>query len=142
MDGPETIAADEAVTADPPAPRPLVTYLLCALCLVLVLSIVTLVWAPWSPHWVGYRAYQAHLAGDYAAAAEGYERSITLGGEPTWALSNLARLHQTTGSDREYRAVVDTLRALDPGAADEVDEAVGRTSSDEAKDATVPSTDR
>ncbi len=49
--------------------------------LLTVLAIVPLFWSPWSPTWVGYRAYNAHAAGDYDTAIERYLRSIALGGD-------------------------------------------------------------
>src|SRR5262249_42239741 len=42
--------------------------------LLVMLSLVPLFWSPWSAGWVGYKAYKAHVAGDYDKAIAGYRQ--------------------------------------------------------------------
>jgi GlpG protein len=96
-----------------------------ALSLLAIGSIVTLFWSPWSAPWVGNRAYHAHVAGRYDVAISEYRRHLAMGGDRTWALGNLAEVHATKGSAREYAATLVELRAVDPAAAAEVERRVG-----------------
>jgi len=98
--------------------------------LLVAVSFVPLVWSPWSPTWVGYRAYKAHIAGDYDAAIAGYRRSIALGGDRVWALENLAIAYRSAGAAKEYEATVGELRAADAAAAAKVEAYVGESRDD------------
>ena len=89
--------------------------------LLIVFSLVPLFWSPWSPTWVGYRAYKAHVAGDYNAAISGYRRSIALGGDRSWALANLAFAYHSKGAEKEYVATLAEIRAVDAGVAAKVE---------------------
>jgi GlpG protein len=89
--------------------------------LLVVLSLVPLFWSPWSSTWVGYRAYKAHLAGDYDTAIARYRRSIALGGDRLWALENLAFAYHSRGAEKEYTATLAEIRAADADAAAKVE---------------------
>lgn len=82
-----------------------------------VLSLLPLFWSPWSATWVGYRAYKAHVAGQYDTAIAGYRRSIALGGDRLWALENLAFAYHAKGAEKECAATLVEIRAADPAAA-------------------------
>jgi len=95
-----------------------------ALASLMTLCVVTLFWAPWSGAWVGYKAYRAHVGGDYRAAISGYRRSIALGGQRVWALQNLALAYQAMGATDGYEATVEELRAV-PDAAAQLEQSQG-----------------
>jgi membrane associated rhomboid family serine protease len=89
-------------------------------CLI-VLSMVPLFWMPWSSTWIGYRAYKADLAGEGDTAIAGYQRYLHQGGDPAWALANLAALYGAKGAEQECRSALTRLRDLDPNTAAEVE---------------------
>jgi GlpG protein len=82
-----------------------------------VVSLLPLFWSPWSATWVGHKAYQAHIAGQYDAAIAGYRRSIALGGDRLWALENVAFAYHAKGAEKECAATLAEIRLADPAAA-------------------------
>ena len=88
-----------------------------ATALVAGVSLVPLFWNPWSAKWVSYKAYKAHVAGDYDAAIASYRRSMALGADRLWALENLAFAYHSKHADKECAATLDEIRARDARAA-------------------------
>jgi len=106
------------------------TLALSGTALLVAVSLVPLFWSPWSSTWVGYKAYRAHVAGDYDAAIAGYRRSIALGGDGVWALENLAFAYRSAGATKEYEATIAELRTADAAAAAEVEADIGESRDD------------
>jgi GlpG protein len=92
-------------------------------CLIL-LAVVPLFWSPWSAGWAGKQGYDAHARHDYAKAISWYQRSIDLGGDPVWALENLALVYNSMGEQSKFDAALEKLRQRDPKAAEKVEEMI------------------
>jgi GlpG protein len=93
-----------------------------AMAVFVAVSVTSLFWNPWSATWVGYKAYQAQVAGQNDIAISRYRRYVALGGDRVWALGNLARAYVAKGSRQEYASTLAELEALDRAAAAEVRE--------------------
>jgi membrane associated rhomboid family serine protease len=78
-------------------------------------------WSPWSARWVAYKAYKAHVAGDWDVAIASYRRSIKLGFDRDWALKNLAYAYYSKHDDKEFAATLDELRVRNPREAARVE---------------------
>jgi hypothetical protein len=95
------------------APRRVVAIAMAAF---VTASVTSLFWNPWSATWVGYKAYEAQVAGQNDIAISRYRRYVALGGDRVWALGNLARAYDAKGSRKEYASTLAELEALDRAA--------------------------
>jgi rhomboid protease GluP len=96
--------------------------ILVAEAFLLILAVVPLFWCPWSVTWVSNKGYNAHARGDYKSAVEWYQKSLRLGEEPKWVLSNLALSYLNLGDQTKYKETLEQLRKLDPKSAQELEE--------------------
>jgi len=104
---------------------------LCALGLVVLLggSIVPLKWCPLSPDWTSLQAMAARSSSNEKQAIYWYRRTISLGGDKSWAWANLAIIYALRGDKAEYAAALRELRNVDSKSADEVEADYGKPSS-------------
>jgi rhomboid protease GluP len=82
---------------------------------------VSLCWCPWTWQWVGKQAKEAHKAGNFGVAIEHYQRSLALGADPVWIWQNIALANASQGKEAAYAEALETVRRLNPNAADEVE---------------------
>lgn len=96
---------------------------LCALGLVLLLagSVVPLKWCPLSPDWTSLQAMSAIGKGDEKQAIYWYRRTIKLGGDESWAWTNLAEIYSSRGDKDGYAEALRELHKTDSNAADEIE---------------------
>ena len=92
-------------------------------CLILI-AVVPLFWSPWSAGWAGRQGYDAHARHDYVKAISWYQRSIDLGGDPVWALQNMALAYISMGEQMKFDDALEKLRQRDPKAAEKVEQTV------------------
>jgi GlpG protein len=89
--------------------------------LLLLLAIVPLFWAPWSIDWTSEQGSRAYLRQDFTNAVKWYERSMRLGQDRAWCWQNIALSYYAAGDKARYQQTLNSLRALDAKAADEVE---------------------
>jgi len=88
------------------------------LVLLIILAIVPLFWSPWSIQWLRYKAYSAHVAEQYAAAIEGYDRVLQMDPENSWSFLNRSYAYQALGQFVKAQADYQRAHQLDPSIED------------------------
>jgi GlpG protein len=78
---------------------------------------ITLFWSPWSATWMGYKAYKAHEGHQYQLAINQYRRSIELGMDRKWALTNIVLAYAAKGDTNGYSSALVELKRIDAKAA-------------------------
>lgn len=104
---------------------------LCAVGLMVLLggSVVPLKWCPLSPEWTSLQAMAARSSSNEKQAIYWYRRTISLGGDKSWAWANLAIIYALRGDKAEYAAALRELRDVDSKSADEIEADYGKPSS-------------
>jgi rhomboid protease GluP len=95
-----------------------------ALSCLILLAVVPLFWCPWSAGWASKQGYDAHARHDYVKAINWYQRSIDLGGDPVWALENMALAYISMGENSKFDDALEKLRQRDPKAAEKIQQRV------------------
>ncbi len=73
-------------------------------------ALLPLFWCPWSAQWVGRQGYKAHVNHDYEKAILNYQRSMELGADPQWALSNIAEAYGDMGNNKKQKETLEQLQ--------------------------------
>ncbi|QDT52027.1 Rhomboid protease GlpG [Caulifigura coniformis] len=64
----------------------------------LSVAVLSLVWAPWNTHWIGNRAYQAHVDGNYQKAIDLYAKVLERDPQAGWARTCMEYARQALAS--------------------------------------------
>ena len=78
----------------------------------IVVALLPLFWCPWSAQWVGRQGYKAHVNHDYEKAIANYQRSMELGADPRWALSNIAEAYGDLGNNKKQEETIEQLQKI------------------------------
>jgi rhomboid protease GluP len=96
--------------------RPRLT-LAAAVAMVLV-SVIPMFWRPWSADWLGMKAYDAQVAGQYETAIELYTRYIQKRPRTAWAYKNRGLAYTAIGKAENAVSDFERAQELNPSADD------------------------
>ncbi len=81
---------------------------------IVVVATIPLLWCPWSAEWLGMKAYDAQMAGQYEAAINLYTRVINKRPNGAWAYRNRAIAYEAIGRMESAQADYEMAHELEP----------------------------